>query len=212
MKHVPMVHLLITTMSILYGSVQSDALPTAPPGVGTSLSAIPLQLSVKLGMSALFYTPEVNRSTPLSITGSIRLFELIEPSATLLIAGSTTRPRSSVLEDRVLAGAFEIRMSPTFWNWYQPSIGIGWFHTEWWPNETGDRNQGIFCSLSLISAAPHRLAFPIRRSDGQTFIQPYVNAGDIRFGPIVPWGKRWSENSGNYYFEVTLFNLGVTLW
>ena len=149
---------------------------------------------------------------PMNITASARIFELFEPSATLLIGSSTGRPDDPALTDRVLAGAFEIRMSPEFRSWYRPSIGVGWFYSEWWPNPTGNRNRGIFCSLTLIGAAPRRLRLPIRYGGGRTFIQPTVSIGDIRFGPFVPWGKRWSENSGNYYVEVTLFSIGVTLW
>ena len=212
MKLFQLPHILITTLFVLYSSAESNTIAASPPGADTFPSTIPLQITVKIGKSALFYTPLVNRSLPLSITGSTRLFELIESAATLLIGSSANQPVDPVQKDRVLAGAFEIRMSPELWNWYRPSIGIGWFHTEWWPNRTGDRNQGIFCSLSLINAAPRRLAVLIGHSNGRTFIQPSLSVGDIRFGPIVPWGKRWSENRGNYYLEITLFNIGVTLW
>ena len=200
----------ILSIFILSATGNAAALPKADRD--TSESVLPLQTTLRIGKSVLFYTPTVNQSRPMTFTVSVRVCELFENVVTLLIGRSNVSTDYPEYDDRMLASAFEIRMSPEFWHWYRPSIGIGWFYSEWWPNWTGDRNRGTFFSLSLIGVAPRRLTLPIRLGRARSCIQPIVTAGDIRFGPIVPWGKHWSENRGNYYLEITLFSIGVTLW
>jgi hypothetical protein len=167
-----------------------------------------LETTIQIGKSTLYYMPAAEHSLPVSVNVSLRIMDLFGPSATLLI-GSSIDEHGVKQKDRMLSATFEIRMAPEFWNWYRPKIGVGWFYSENHPYISKDVNRGLFCSISMVEIAPDRLAFAVHNKEYTAFFKPILSFGTVKYGPIVPWGSRWTDNKGNFFLGIELFSAGV---
>jgi hypothetical protein len=202
-------HLLIWLTSLVIIVVASHAEMVKEETSGTNATL--LETSIKIGKSDLYYKPAAEHSWPVCVNLSLRMVDLLVPSVTLFI-GSSVDAHGVKNNDRMLSATFELCVSPEFWNWYRPSIGVGWFYSENRPDLSNDYNRGLLCSITLVEISPDKLLFEIRHNEWGTCIKPVLSAGTVRFGPIVPWGRRWSENTGNYYLGIELFSAGVVWW
>lgn len=201
----------ILSIHLLFVYVFAGAPDTSETRLKKSNTEPLLETSIQVGKSVLFHMPAANYSRPLSMMLSLRFLDLVEPSVTVLL-GRTIDKKEGRLHDRVLSVAVELSLTPEFRNWYRPSVGIGFFYSEIDPYKTEDRNMGFFCSLSLFTVAADKLIFELRRNAAAMHMEPFVSAGTVRFGPLEPWGRRWSENNGNYYMEIELFSIGAMWW
>jgi hypothetical protein len=213
-EHAVMFHFRICTLLLpvlLVYPVFAGNQDTPGQHLPGSRTEVLLETSIQVGKSVLFHMPDAEYSRPFSMMLSLRFLGLIEPSVTVLLGRSIDK-KGGALHDRVLSVAAELSLTPEFRSWYRPSIGMGFFYSEIDPYETEDRNLGLFCSLTLCAAAADRFTFKLQRNSAEMHVKPLISVGTVRFGPLVPWGRRWSENSGNYYMEIELLSVGVMWW
>ncbi len=177
------------------------------------------QSSLSIGLSYLLQTPIIEniKSQPLTLTFSFRILKLIEPAVTLLVGrilyddeDDNEYVKNMAAKVQVQAINLEIKMSPNVWQWYKPAVGIGWFYSKI-SSSPGNGNQGLYCLLSLFGFSSEKWALDIKWKNSRYHLQPVICFGDLRYGPFIPWGRRCSDGSGNFYFEVSFFRLGL-LW